>query len=85
MTMKNINLSSRYKRSKTALIVSAGQKWVQLERQYLHSYWIPDAKILMAGGQGDDLSACKRIFIYYLFIEQVIKCLKTAELLSCSS
>ena len=43
--MKNISLSSRYKGVKTALIVSAGQKWVQLEKEYLHSYWISDAKI----------------------------------------
>ena len=34
-TMKNISLSSRYKGAKTALIMSAGQKLVQLEKEYL--------------------------------------------------
>ena len=68
MTMKNISLSSRYKGVKTALIVSAGQKWVRLENEYLHSYCIYDAKIWMTGGQGGDLSARKRIsFIIYFW------------------
>ena len=43
--IEKISLSSRYKRSKIALIVSAGQKWVRLDKEYIHSYWISDAKI----------------------------------------
>ena len=73
-TIKNMSLSSRYKRANTDLIVSAGQKWVQLEKEYLHSYCISDATIWMAGGKGGDLSARKRVSIYYLFFDQVINC-----------
>ena len=65
--MKNISLSPRYKRAKTDLIVSAGQKCVQLEKDYLHSYWISDAKIWMTGGQRGNLSSRKRTY-YLLFI-----------------
>ena len=58
---KNISLSYRLKRAKTALIVSAGKKWLRLEKEYLHYYWIYDAKISMAGEKGGDLSASKGI------------------------
>ena len=60
--------------AKTVLIVSAGQKWVRLEKEYLHSWWIYDAKIWMTGGKGGDPSARKMIFIYHLFFDQVIDC-----------
>ena len=67
--MKNISLSSRYKRAKIDLLVSAGQKCVQLENEYIHSYWISDANTLMEGGQGGDLSNRKMIFIYHLLFD----------------
>ena len=35
----------RVQHAKTDLIVSAGQKWVWLEMEYLHSSWIYDARI----------------------------------------
>ena len=41
--------------------VSTGTKWARLEKEYLHSYWTSETKILMVGGQGDDLSARKMI------------------------
>ena len=33
------------KRVKTAIIVSAGQKWARLEKEYIHSDWISSTKI----------------------------------------
>ena len=81
-TMKNISLSSRYKRAKAALILSAGQKWVRLEREYLHSYWIFDANIWTSGGKVGDLSANRRILFCS---DQVINCFKTAKLMYFSS
>ena len=44
------------------MIVSARQNWAQLEKYYLHSDCISDYKTWMEGGQGGDISACKRIF-----------------------
>ena len=43
------------------MIVSAGQNWEQLEKEYFHSDWTYGAKIWMIGGQVGDLSARKRI------------------------
>ena len=39
--------------------VSAGPKWEQLEKEYIHSDWTSDTNISMVGGQGGDLSARK--------------------------
>ena len=36
--------------------MSAGQKWAQTEKEYLHSEWTSDTKILLAAEQGLDLS-----------------------------
>ena len=69
--MKNISLSSRYKRAKTALIVSAGKKWVQLEKEYIHSYCISGVNIWMAGGKGGDLSARKRVLFIIYFLTRL--------------
>ena len=58
------------KRSKTAIIVSAGQTWARLEKEYIHSDWTSDTKIWMAGGQGGYLSPRKISFFllsYKLF------------------
>ena len=44
------------------MIVSAGQKRVRLEKEYLQSDWTSGANIWMAGGQGGDLSDPKTIF-----------------------
>ena len=60
--------------------MSPGQTWVQLDKEYIHSYRISNANILMEGGQGGDISARKGILFW-----PVYKLLKTAELLSCSS
>ena len=49
------------KRTKSATIVSVRQKWARLEKKYLYSDRTSDANILMAYGQGGDLSARKRI------------------------
>ena len=46
------------------MIVSAGQKWAQLEKEYLHYDWASDAKIWMEGRQGSDISARKSILIF---------------------
>ena len=43
------------------MIVSAGQKWAQLEKEYLHYDWTSDANIWMAVEQGGDISARKSI------------------------
>ena len=51
------------KGSKTAKIVSTGQNWAQLDKEYLHADWNSDTKIWMEGGQGGDLSARKMIFL----------------------
>ena len=43
------------------MIVSAGQKWAQLEKEYIFYDWTSDDKIWMEGRQGGDLSARKII------------------------
>ena len=48
------------KRAKMTKIVSEGQKWTRLEKEYLHSDWTSDTNIWMAGGKGGDLSARKK-------------------------
>ena len=53
------------------MIVSAGQKWARLEKEYLHSDWTSDANIWMAGGQGGDLFARK---IFLILLNQVMNC-----------
>ena len=53
------------------MIVSAVQGWMQLEKEYLHSYWISDTNILIVGEQEGDLSACKMILIYYSFLTRL--------------
>ena len=50
------------KRAKTAKIVSAGQKWTRLGKEYLHSECTSDTNVLIAGGKGGYISACKRDF-----------------------
>ena len=47
--------------------VSAGQKWVRLDKEYLHSEWNSATKILMVGGQGGDISARKKILFTFDF------------------
>ena len=37
--------TSRDKSAKIDLILSAGQKWMRLEKEYLHYYCISDARI----------------------------------------
>ena len=59
------------------MIVSAGQKWAQLEKKYIHYDWTSDPNIWMAGGQGGDISAHKRIWIRFNFWPSH-KLLKTA-------
>ena len=44
------------------MIVSAGQKWLRSEKEYLHYEWTSGANIWMAGGKGGDLSSPKRNF-----------------------
>ena len=39
------------KRQKTGNIVSTGQKWAQLEKEYLQSDWTSDSKVRMEGGK----------------------------------
>ena len=51
-----------------ASIVSAGQKWARLEKEYFHSDWTSDTNIWMAGGQGSDLSARKKISNVFDFL-----------------
>ena len=50
-----------------AKIVSTGQKWERLEKEYPHCDWNSDTNIWMAGGKGDDLSARKRIIYILIF------------------
>ena len=47
------------KGQKTAKIVSAGQTWAWLKKEYLHYDWTYDTEIWVADGQGGDLSARK--------------------------
>ena len=53
------------------MIVSAGQKWAQLEKEYIHYDWTSDAKIWMTEGKGGDLFAC---FFFLFFLHKVINC-----------
>ena len=53
------------------MIVSAGQTWVRLDKEYLHSDWISDADIWMAGGKVGDLSARKMILLLFNFLTKV--------------
>ena len=46
-----------------ANIVSTGQKWARVEKEYLHYDWTSDTKIWMEGGKGGDISARKKIFL----------------------
>ena len=39
----------------------------RLEKEYIHSDWNSDPNFSMLGGQGGDLSACKRIFNFPKF------------------
>ena len=56
------------------MIVSADQKWARLEKEYLNSDWTSDTNIWMAGGQGGDLFARKRILILFIFTKlQTVK------------
>ena len=48
-----------------ALIVSTGQKWAELDKEYVHSDRTSDAKICTEAGQGGHISSRKRIFIYF--------------------
>ena len=48
-------------------MVSTGQKWARLEKECLHSDWTSDTNILMADGQGGDLSARKRFLIFKIY------------------
>ena len=66
------------------MILSAGQKWAWLKKEYLHSGWTSDANIWITGGQGGDISVCKRILLFLIF-DQFVNDLKMAKLLSCSS
>ena len=40
------------------MIVFAGPKWAQLEKEYLQPGWNSDTKIWMSGGQGGSLLGC---------------------------
>ena len=54
--------------------MSTGQKWAQLEKEYLHSDWNSDTSIWMVAGQGGDLYV-QKIIIFIWFLNQ----LKTVE------
>ena len=56
-----------------AKIVSAGQKWKQPNKEYLHYDWTFDSNLCMTGGQGGDISARKRILFFSSF-DQVTNC-----------
>ena len=58
-----------------AKVVSAGQKWARLEKEYLHTDWTSDTESWIAGGRGGGLSARKRIFNILIF-DHVKNCLK---------
>ena len=47
-----------------ANIVSIGQKWARLEKEYQHNDCTYDTKIWVAGEKRCDLSARKRIIIW---------------------
>ena len=55
------------KKAKMANIVSTGQKWARVEKEYLHYDWTSDTKIWMEGGKGGDISARKKIFLTRLY------------------
>ena len=52
-----------------AMILSASQKWAQLDKEYLRCDWTSETNIRMAGGMGGDISARK-----VSFFDQVINC-----------
>ena len=47
--------------------MSLGQKWAQLEKEYLPSEWNSEAKIWMANVQGGDISGRKKTLKYSKF------------------
>ena len=53
--------------------MSTGQKWAQLEKEYLQSDCTSYTKIWMAGGKGGDLSAHKRILLIFTKLKTVKK------------
>ena len=55
------------KGAKTANIVSTGPEWAWLEKWYIHSDWTSDTDLWMTGGKGVDISARKRILIFFNF------------------
>ena len=63
---------SWYKRAKTALIVSLGQKRARLEKEYLPFYWSSESHILITDVEVGDLSVRKRVYFYLL--PSVINC-----------
>ena len=52
------------KRAKIAKIVSAGQKWAQLEKEHFHYDWNYETNIWIASEKGGDFSSRKRILIF---------------------
>ena len=67
--------------AKMTRIVSTYQKCVRVEKGYLHYDWTYDTNIWMTGGQGGDLHAPKRFF---LFLTK-LNCWKTAKSVLLSS
>ena len=54
-----------------ANIVSTGQKWAWLYKEYLQSDCTFETKIWMKGEQGEDLSARKKIFNFLIFFTKL--------------
>ena len=48
--------------------MSRGQKWAQLEKEYLPFDWTSDNKFWMKGGSVGDLSVRKGILKYSIFL-----------------
>ena len=51
-----------------ANIVPTGQKWAQLEKEYIHYDGTSDTNILMVGGKGGELCARKSILFILNFL-----------------
>ena len=53
------------------MIMSAGQKWAHLEKEYLHFDLTSDTNIWMKSGKGGDLSTYKGIIIILIFLTKL--------------
>ena len=51
--------------------MSVGQKWAQLEKEYIQYEWYFDAKIWIAGEQESDICAHKRIDLFISILDKL--------------